>query len=67
MEKVYSVNTFARSIENEGIGYAIEDYWGRDIPTDDEKLKELWAKAYDALQELSSYIDANATDIYDED
>ena len=62
MEKVYSVNTFARSIEN-----AIEDYWGRDIPTDDEKLKELWAKAYDALQELSSYIDANATDIYDED
>ena len=66
-EEKYNIDDFASSIENDTIGYAIEDFWGRDIPTDDARLKELWAKAYDALQELRSYIGENATQGDDDD
>lgn len=46
-------------LENEGVGYALKHYYGRDIVHKDEHLVRLWAEAHDKLIELEKYIDKN--------
>lgn len=36
-------------VDDEGLGYCIQHYYGRDINTVDKDLNAAWAEAYDAL------------------
>jgi len=46
------------SINNEGIGYAILNYYGRDIKcVDDKEAEKLWKKAYTSLKKLEIYLE----------
>lgn len=40
----------------EGIGYAIESYYSRNLESTDEKLNKLWEQAYNALKALRNYL-----------
>ena len=43
-------------LDNEGEGYALKHYYGRDIDHEDAHVVKLWAEAHDKLVELESYI-----------
>ena len=46
----------AACIENEGLHYAVNDYYGRNIKCiDDPKMEELWKSAYDAMSALERH------------
>jgi hypothetical protein len=49
---------FLWTIENEGLGYCLRSYYGKNIQddVDDEVILELWVKAYEPFMELSNYI-----------
>lgn len=44
-------------LECEGIAYAIQHYYGKNIKCpQDEKFEKLWKETYDALEKLTDYI-----------
>ena len=45
-------------IENEGLDYAIQHYFGRELGSNHERLNSLWAEAYDILTEISAILEA---------
>ncbi len=51
---------FAALIDNEGLGYTIAHYLGKDISDEDledEAFVEAWSKAYDAIALLEARIE----------
>lgn len=44
-------------LKEEGVGYAIKHYYGRNISHRDSKVVKLWAEAFDKISELESYIE----------
>lgn len=50
----------AYSIEEEGLDYAVRDYYGRNIICpEDPELEALWKAAYDAMEALHTYTKTN--------
>ena len=49
-------------IRNEGIGYAILSYYGRDIQCEDKEAERLWKAAYDKLTSLQNYLNEQVDD-----
>ena len=49
-------------IRNEGIGYAILSYYGRDIHCEDKEAERLWKKAYDSLINIQNYLNEQVDD-----
>ncbi len=43
------INGVLFKFENEGTGYAIRQYYGRELDSGDKLLDQLWATAYDAI------------------
>lgn len=55
-----TLKEFAWKVNNEGIGYAVLHYWGRDINLvieDQDEFIEKWQQAYDLLVFLQDKID----------
>lgn len=53
-----TAENLVRCIDNEGLGYAVASYYGRDILcVDDPKLEELWKQAFDAIYALEVRVD----------
>jgi hypothetical protein len=51
-----TVEELAYKVDNEGLGYAVLDYFGRQVDVDDDTVKQAWAEAYDALDRLRQLI-----------
>ena len=56
MDKDKSVEALVMSIKIEGLGYAINDYYGKVKCSEDPKMEELWNNAAEALEKLTGYI-----------
>lgn len=55
-EELISPEDLAYRLENEGIAYAILNYYGK-VKSTDKKAEELWNNAYDALSNLEKYLE----------
>jgi len=49
----------AYRIDNEGIGYAIMNYYGK-VKSTDEHAETLWNDAYDSLKKLTNILNTSA-------
>ena len=55
-EERRSVDDIKDRVDIEGLGYAIEGFYGRYVNSEDEELNKLWEKAYDALDNLKKHL-----------
>jgi len=46
------LQTVRAKVEDEGLGYCVENYFGRDLNSHDKQLNNVWEAAYDALQDV---------------
>ena len=64
-KEFFESNKYALGIiEQEGIGYAVQDYCSGD-GFKDPKTKELWKNAGKALNDLQNYLEKYVGDFYD--
>ena len=53
-------------LDQEGEGYALKSYYGRNIKHKDKEVVRLWAEAHDKLLELENYIDKKIKENYEQ-
>jgi len=56
MREELTAQDVADRVGIEGLGYAIRNYFARDLGSEDEKLNKLWKEAYDSLDKLTDYL-----------
>lgn len=56
MKEKLTVQEVADRVGIEGIAYAVQSYYARDLESEDELLNKLWKRAYDALNRLQDYL-----------
>lgn len=54
-EKRNRIRDVVAKVENEGLGYAIQSYYGRNLNSESDELNDAWAKAYDALAQVEGF------------
>jgi hypothetical protein len=64
MEEQIDYENLMYRLTNEGEGYALKHYYGRDINHKDEKVVRLWREAHDKLVELEKYLDEKINEKY---
>ena len=50
------IGDVAQKVYMEGIGDAIQGYYGRDLKSNSNELNDAWAIAFDALEEVGNLL-----------
>lgn len=58
MSRLWSLETIRYKVDDEGLGYCIEDYLDASS-IEDSELARLWEAAYKALTKVREYLDEN--------
>jgi len=48
--EIMKVSELINGLENGGVEYALFNYFGRNVNSDDEKANKLWRDAHDAVK-----------------
>jgi hypothetical protein len=50
----FPLDYVASKLDNEGVGYAIQHYFGRNLDSESDELNKAWREAFDALEKVKS-------------